>query len=94
MIYRGKEKSNHRGSIVKYRNGDKWYTGVLLEPVNYQIVVTREHGLVILSAGNGDVEMVQIIDGNHITDEEAERLLQALAVKHNINYKNENDSHT
>ena len=51
MIYRGKEKENHRGSLVKYQSGGKQYVGILLEPVNYQIVVTKEHGLCVLSAG-------------------------------------------
>ncbi len=49
MIYHGKEKENHRGSHVRYCSGNKWFEGTLLEPVNYQIIITKEHGPVILS---------------------------------------------
>ena len=50
MIYHGKEKENHRGSHVKYCHCGKWLEGTLLEPVNYQIVVTKENPPVVLSA--------------------------------------------
>ena len=49
MIYHGKEKENHRGSHVKYFNCGKWHEGTLLEPVNYQIVVTKENPPAVLS---------------------------------------------
>lgn len=49
MIYRGKEKENHRGSHVRYYHCGRWHEGTLLEPVNYQIVVTKENPPAILS---------------------------------------------
>jgi hypothetical protein len=49
MIYHGKEKENHRGSHVKYYHCGKWHEGTLLEPVNYQFVVTKENSPTILS---------------------------------------------
>lgn len=49
MIYHGKEKENHRGSHVKYYHCGKWHEGTLLEPVDYQIVVTKENPPAILS---------------------------------------------
>lgn len=49
MIYHGKEKENHRGSHVKYYHCGKWHEGTLLEPVNYQFVVTKENPPAILS---------------------------------------------
>ena len=49
MIYHGNEPENHRGSHVKYYSSGKWHEGTLLEPVNYQIVVTKENPPVILS---------------------------------------------
>ena len=49
MIYHGNEKENHRGSHVKYYHCGKWYEGTLLEPVNYQIVVTKENPPAVLS---------------------------------------------
>lgn len=49
MIYRGQEKENHRGSHVRYYHCGEWHEGTLLEPVNYQIIITKEHGPVILS---------------------------------------------
>ena len=49
MIFRGKEKENHVGSHVKYCHCGTWHEGTLLEPVNYQIVVTKENPPAILS---------------------------------------------
>ena len=49
MIYHGTEKENHRGSHVKYYHCGKWHEGTLLEPVNYQVVVTKENPPAILS---------------------------------------------
>ena len=49
MIYHGKEKENHRGSHVKYFHNGKWHEGTLLEPVNYQVVVTKENPPAVLS---------------------------------------------
>lgn len=49
MIYLGGEKENHAGSYVKYYHGGKWYEGTLVEPVNYQIVITKENPPAILS---------------------------------------------
>ena len=77
MIYHGKEKENHRGSHVKYFHGNKWHEGTLLEPVNYQIVVTKENPPAILSThspakpSNEDVEKAKaaVADGT-FTDED------------------------
>lgn len=71
MIYHGKEKENHRGSHVKYFHCGKWHEGTLLEPVNYQIVVTKENPPAILSTyapvkpSNEDVEKAKaaVADG-------------------------------
>lgn len=49
MIYHGNEKENHSGSHVKYYHCGKWFEGTLLEPVNYQLVNTKEHGIAVLS---------------------------------------------
>lgn len=49
MIYHGNEQENHRGSHVKYYHCGKWHEGTLLEPVNYQFVVTKENRPAILS---------------------------------------------
>ena len=49
MIYHGNEPENHRGSHVKYCHCGKWHEGTLLEPVNYQIVVTKENPPAVLS---------------------------------------------
>ena len=49
MIYKGKEKENHRGSHVRYYHCGRWHEGTLLEPVNYQIVVTKENPPAVLS---------------------------------------------
>ena len=77
MIYYGKEKENHRGSHVKYFHCNKWHEGTLLEPVNYQIVVTKENPPAILSThspakpSNEDVEKAKaaVADGT-FTDED------------------------
>ena len=77
MIYYGKEKENHRGSHVKYFHCNKWHEGTLLEPVNYQIVVTKENPPAILSThspakpSNEDVENAKaaVADGT-FTDED------------------------
>lgn len=53
MIYRGHEKENHRGSHVRYFHCGKWHEGTLLEPVNYQIVVTKEYPPAVLSCTEG-----------------------------------------
>ncbi len=55
MIYRGKEKENHRGSHVRYYHCGKWHEGTLLEPVNYQIVVTKENPPAVLSCTEGSI---------------------------------------
>ena len=78
MIYHGNEKENHRGSHVKYYHGGKWREGTLLEPVNYQIVVTKENPLAVLSTHTyviptkciTEVESVEITDVDDITQEE------------------------
>lgn len=77
MIYHGKEKENHRGSHVKYFHGGKWHEGTLLEPVNYQIVVTKENPPAILSThspakpSNEDVEKAKAaVDDGTFTDED------------------------
>lgn len=77
MIYYGKEKENHRGSHVKYFHGNKWHEGTLLEPVNYQIVVTKENPPAILSThspakpSNEDVEKAKAaVDDGTFTDED------------------------
>lgn len=77
MIYHGKEKENHRGSHVKYFHCNKWHEGTLLEPVNYQIVVTKENPPAILSThspskpSNEDVEKAKAaVDDGTFTDED------------------------
>lgn len=77
MIYYGKEKENHRGSHVKYFHCNKWHEGTLLEPVNYQIVVTKENPPAILSThspskpSNEDVEKAKAaVDDGTFTDED------------------------
>lgn len=77
MIYHGKEKENHRGSHVKYFHCGKWHEGTLLEPVNYQFVVTKENPPAILSTHTPvkpreeDVEKAKaaVLDGT-FTDED------------------------
>lgn len=77
MIYHGKEKENHRGSHVRYFHCGKWYEGTLLEPVNYQFVVTKENPPAILSThtpvkpSGEDVEKAKaaVLDGT-FTDED------------------------
>lgn len=49
MVYHGHEKENHVGSHVKYYHCGKWHEGTLLEPVNYQSVVTKENPPAVLS---------------------------------------------
>ena len=78
MIYHGNEKENHRGSHVKYFHSRKWHEGTLLEPVNYQIVVTKENPLAVLSTHTynnptkciTEVESVEITDVDDITQGE------------------------
>ena len=77
MIYHGKDKENHRGSHVKYFHCGKWHEGTLLEPVNYQFVVTKENPPAILSTHTPvkpreeDVEKAKaaVLDGT-FTDED------------------------
>ena len=73
MIYYGKEKENHRGSHVKYYHCGKWHEGTLLEPVNYQFVVTKENPPAILSAvpDHEDVLLVRmkVASGNYTEDD-------------------------
>lgn len=96
MIYYGKEKENHKGSKVcypilkvvekKFNDYDnpiiEWVEGTLLEPVVGQIVITKEHGLSILS--HGQYSMVKIIDDN-LWDEECDEILRN--IKDKLNYK-------
>lgn len=89
MIYRGNEKENHKGSIVswpilKKNENDtgkdnpilRWEEGILLEPVNVQIVVTLEHGLRILS--HGQYPLVEIVDAD-LWDESCDKKLEELS---------------
>ena len=77
MIYHGNEKENHKGSHVKYCRGGKWYEGTLLEPVNYQIVVTKENPPAVLSThtyvppDNKDVveARMKVANGNYTKDD-------------------------
>lgn len=77
MIYHGNEKENHRGSHVKYYHCGKWYEGTLLEPVNYQIVVTKENPPAVLSThtyvtpDNEDVvdARMKVANGNYTEDD-------------------------
>lgn len=77
MIYHGKEKENHRGSHVRYFHCGKLHEGTLLEPVNYQFVVTKENPPAILSThtpvkpSEEDVEKAKaaVLDGT-FTDED------------------------
>lgn len=68
MIYRGHEKENHRGSKVRFFHAGKWHEGTLLEPVNYQIVVTREYPPVVLSCAKSQVPYGSELGGamNHV----------------------------
>lgn len=77
MIYRGNEKENHKGSIVKFPRGGKMVEDVLLEPVDYQIIVSLEYGLTILSAGSGEVSLVEITDAD-LWDETCDKKLEEL----------------
>ena len=77
MIYHGKEKENHRGSHVKYFHCGKWHEGTLLEPVNYQFVVTKENPPAILSTHTTvkpreeDIEKAKaaVLDGTFTDDD-------------------------
>lgn len=75
MIYRGFEKENHRGSHVVYYHCGKWHEGTLLEPVNYQIVVTKENPPAVLSCH----------DGERVTDEQAKEAAYRIALGHGDN---------
>ena len=85
MIYHGKEKENHRGSHIKYCHCGKWHEGTLLEPVNYQFVVTKENPPAILSThtyvspDRKDVEdaMLNAANGNY-TEDDLRLLMQYL----------------
>lgn len=85
MIYHGNEKENHRGSHVKYCHGGKWREGTLLEPVNYQIVVTKENPPAVLSThtyvppDNKDVVEARknVANGNY-TEDDLKTLMQYL----------------
>lgn len=88
MIYYGNEKENHRGSHVKYFHGGKWLEGTLLEPVNYQIIVTKEHGPAVLSCHSltddnttYEVKSVTITEANDISEEEAKVLIDGYIEK-------------
>ena len=85
MIYHGNEKENHRGSHVKYCHCGKWHEGTLLEPVNYQFVVTKENPPAILSThtyvspDRKDVEdaRMKVTNGNY-TEDDLKLLMQYL----------------
>lgn len=85
MIYHGNEKENHMGSHVKYCHCGKWYEGTLLEPVNYQIVVTKENPPAILSThtyvtpDHEDVvdARLRVANGNY-TEDDLKLLMQYL----------------
>ena len=85
MIYHGNEKENHRGSHVKYCHCGKWHEGTLLEPVNYQIVVTKENPPAVLSThtyvtpDNEDVvdARMKVANGNY-TEDDLNLLMQCL----------------
>ena len=85
MIYHGNEKENHRGSHVKYYHCGEWLEGTLLEPVNYQIVVTKENPPAVLSThtyvipDNEDVvdARMKVANGNY-TEDDLNLLMQCL----------------
>ena len=85
MVYHGNEKENHRGSHVKYCHCGKWHEGTLLEPVNYQFVVTKENPPAILSThtyvspDRKDVEdaRMKVTNGNY-TEDDLKLLMQYL----------------
>ena len=91
MIYHGKEKENHRGSHVKYYHCGKWHEGTLLEPVNYQFVVTKENPPAVLSThtyATPDHEDVvharlKVADGDY-TEEDLKLLMQSLSPANRI----------
>ena len=91
MIYHGNEKENHRGSHVKYYHCGKWHEGTLLEPVNYQIVVTKENPPVVLSThtyvtpDNEDVvdARMKVANGNY-TEDDLNILMQHLNPSKNV----------
>ena len=74
MIYRGGEKENHAGSIIRFpilwKNEDEmnekttpiveWKDGILLAPVEGQLTFTEEYGLLALS--HGQYPLVEIIE--------------------------------
>ena len=81
MIYHGNEKENHRGSHVRYYHCGKWHEGTLLEPVNYQFVVTKENPPAILSThtyAKPREEEVKNAEGNVIMGEYTEDDLKIL----------------
>ena len=85
MIYHGNEKENHRGSHVKYCHCGKWHEGTLLEPVNYQFVVTKENPPATLSThtyvtpDHEDVvdARLKVANGNY-TEDDLKLLMQYL----------------
>ena len=91
MIYHGNEKENHRGSHVKYYHCGKWHEGTLLEPVNYQIVVTKENPPAVLSThtyvtpDNEDVvdARMKVANGNY-TEDDLNILMQHLNPSKNV----------
>lgn len=86
MIYRGKEKVNHQGSHVRYYHCGEWKEGTLLEPVNYQIVVTLENPPAVLSCttpdGYPEVERVEITDGEPLDPDFVAKAVEHLKAKY------------
>ena len=81
--------ANHKGSIIKYpklkqiksvlgyidTTVDCWKEDLLLEPMDGQIAVTLNHGIMVLTAEQA--ERVELIDGN-LWDDSCENRLQEL----------------
>jgi hypothetical protein len=98
MIYHGNESQNHKGSIVKWKRLQKpeknlnnhdnkvieIVEDILLEPVVGQILVTLEHGLLVLS--HGEYPLVEVFEAN-LWDETCEKKLKEIEEKF---YENSN----
>jgi hypothetical protein len=79
--------ANHKGSIVSWpklkyvKNGfggidviqDGWNEDILLEPMDYQLLLTLERGSIILSAD--EAQKVKLIDAD-LWDDSCEKKLQ------------------
>lgn len=79
--------ANHKGSIIRWprlkyiKNGfgsfdtieDGWEEDILMEPMDYQIILTLDHGAMILSST--EAQKVELIDAD-LWDDSCEKKLQ------------------